>query len=66
MDKSNALLFIQNGNGMWRRSSRHARPNSSIQQCRFAVDVTHGPAMMERFAFVFAISVQNDSCMSIS
>ena len=57
---------MESGNGMWSISSRHARPNALIQQCRIAVDVTHGLAMLDRFVFVFAISVQNDSCMSIS
>ena len=30
-----------------------------------AVDVTNGLAILDRFAFVFARSVQNDSCMLI-
>ena len=31
-----------------------------------AVDVTNGLAILDRFAFVFARSVQNDLCMLIS
>ena len=56
---------MEKGDGMSRRSIRHARPNASIQRCRNAVDVTNGFAILDRFVFVFGRSVQNDSCMLI-
>ena len=56
---------MEEGDGMSRRLIRHARPNASFQRCRNAVDVTNGLAIVDRFAFVFARSVQNDSCMLI-
>ena len=56
---------MEKGDGMSRRSIRHARSNASIQRCRNALDVTNGLAILDRFVFVFARSVQNDSCMLI-
>ena len=56
---------MEKGDGMSRRSIRHARSNASIQRCRNALDVTNGLAILDRFVFVFARSVQNDSCMWI-
>ena len=65
MQKRSAPLFLEKGDGMSRRSIRHARPNASIQRCRNAFDVRNVVAILDGFAFVFVRSVQNDLCMLI-